>query len=424
MKNLLKSKVLLLGLLIRLIVMPFTGHYDIRGINYAVYNLPYKGIMNVYQVACCSKEIDYLVNINFGRDYFIYPPLNYFTLGTFMTILKPFYGPEFATWINGYGNDIRSVITHPHVFRYLFLMKLPYLFFDICMVLLLQQFFVKKSNKERVLAYWWLNPIVIFLPYMWGQFDIIPAFFVMWGILQAARKHPLQAALLMGIGASYKNYPLILMPILAVVLGKNIKEIGKIILIGFAPFVLTTMPFWGNQFFRQTVLFSWQSQKMLDFAWAMSADNSIYPFMVGYTIILLFSLYQLRGQVAKVHIPIVATLLWYYATTNFHQQWFMWVLPFLVLYTVRNRALSYIALFVVGLFFLRLIELQANVTTELFVWLAPAFDDLPKTRTIINMFYDIDRFRGIVNSLIMGTALWISAHIVKENFSIIEGNHE
>ena len=114
LKQIITSKIFLLGLLIRFAVMPFTGHYDIRGINFAVYNLPFKGITNVYDVAA-TGPIDYLVNVNFGRDYFIYPPLNYFTLGSFMTILKPLYGQEFANWIEGYGNDTLSVVTHPHV---------------------------------------------------------------------------------------------------------------------------------------------------------------------------------------------------------------------------------------------------------------------------------------------------------------------
>jgi len=68
LRQILTSKIFLIGLLIRVMVMPFTGHYDIRGINFAVYNLPFKGITNVYDVAS-SGPVDYLVNVNFGRDF-------------------------------------------------------------------------------------------------------------------------------------------------------------------------------------------------------------------------------------------------------------------------------------------------------------------------------------------------------------------
>jgi len=414
LKKLFKSKIFLLGLLLRFAVMPFTGHFDIRGINFAVYNLPYKGITNVYEVAA-QEPVDYLVNVNFGREYFIYPPLNYFTLGTFMTILKPFYGDEFANWIQGYGNDINRVLTHPHVYKYLFLMKLPYLVFDILLLILLQKFFLTKKDQKLALKYWWLNPIVIFLPYMWGQFDIIPTFFVLWGVYKIIKDKPIYGAFLLGLGASFKNYPLLFLPLVATVSTKSIRQSFKIFITGLLPFIFTTLPYWGHEFFRDTVLFSWQSQKMLDFVWGIGGSEGVYPFMIGYSLIFLYCLYELRGKPHKVHIPIVTSLMWYYATTNFHQQWFMWVLPFIVIYSVQNARFRLIGFWwIIFLFFFRLSVIQANVTTELFVWLSPAFGDLPKTRTMMGMLYDINKLRNIVSSLVMGTSLWVSWYLLKE----------
>ena len=413
LKGLFINKIFLIGLLIRLVVMPFTGHWDIRGINYAVHNLPFKGITNVYEVAA-NGPVEYFVNVNFGRDYFIYPPLNYFTLGGIQWLLKPFYGSEFVSWIEGYGNDLRQVVTHPHVWRYLFLMKLPYLVPDVAMLLLLTKFFVKATDKTKVMKYWWLNPIVIYLPYVWGQFDIIPTFFMTWGVYLGMRDRPYHAAALFGIAASYKNYPLMLLPFLAIVLGKNLWQMVKLCLTGLLPFILTTLPFWGHEFFRKTVLFSWQSQKMLDFLWPISSTEGVYPFVIGFGLLLLWTLYHLQGQKKMLMSPLVIALFWYYATTNFHQQWFMWILPMLVIYAVRDKSLLYISLWMVALFFLRLLEIQANVTNELLIWLAPAFDDLPKSRYVLSLVYDIHKLRNIVDSFFMATALFVSWYVLKE----------
>ena len=412
-KQIFTSKIFLLGLLIRFLVMPFTGHYDIRGINFAVYNLPFKGITNVYEVAA-NGPIDYLVNVNFGRDYFIYPPLTYFTLGSIMTILKPLYGGEFVNWIQGYGNDILSVVTHPQVWRYLFLMKIPYLLFDFLLLTTLLKFFSKEVDQKRALAYWWLNPIALYLPYIWGQFDIIPAAVMLLGVLSGVKGKPYRAAILFGLSASFKSYPLILLPLLAVILGKNVWQMIKLFFAGLAPFILTTIPFWGQEFFRKTVLFSWQSQKMLDFLWGIGGDDGIYPFVIGYALILLWTVYQLRSQKSALYLPMVMTLTWYYATTNFHQQWFIWILPYLVILAVQDAKLRLIGLGVVGLFFLRLVELQANVTNELFIWLAPAFDDLPKSRYLIGLAYDLHKFRNLVNSFFVALSLFLSAYLIKK----------
>lgn len=412
LKQILASKIFLLGLLIRLLVMPFTGHWDIRGINFAVYNLPFKGIVNVYEVAA-HGPVDYTVGVNFGRDYFIYPPLNYFTLGSFMWLLKPFYGSEFVHWIEGYGNDVMSVITHPHVWRYLFLMKLPYLFFDILLVFILLKFFSKDTEQKLALKYWWLNPIVIYLPYVWGQFDIIPTAVMLAGVYFGTKGQGVKSALLFGLAASFKNYPLILLPFLSIILGKNIWGMAKLMFVGLLPFALTTAPYWSHEFFRKTVLFSWQSQKMMDFLWPIGGSDGVYPFFIGYFLILMWTAYKLKDKSHYLSLPMVMTLMLYYATTNFHQQWFMWVLPYLIILVVKDVKLRLIGLGVMGLFFLRLIEIQANVTTELFIWLAPAFDDLPKSRYLVGLAYDIHKFRNLVDSMYMAVVLFVSAYLVK-----------
>jgi hypothetical protein len=410
-KGLLTSKIFLLGLLIRFLVMPFTAHFDLRGINFAVFQLPFNHVLNIYEVAK-SGPVDYIVNVNFSREYFIYPPLTYFTLGSFMWLLKPFYGGEFVNWIQGYGNDIMSVLTNPQVFRYLFLMKLPYLVFDVLALWGLLKFVSSESARNKVIVYWWLNPIIIFLPYVWGQFDIIPTAISVLAIW-LMRKSPVKGALLLGVAASFKNYPLMFLPVVILAVCKDWKEGLKMCIAGIAPFVATTLPFAGHDFFRSTVLFSWQSQKMLDFMWAIGGDDGIYPFVIGYTLIAFWSFYVARKNKDAIG-PIVMSLLWYYATTNFHQQWFTWIVPFLVLYAVKLKGFFPMLLWMVVLFFIRLVEIQANVTTELFVWLVPAIDDLPKTRYLIGLAYDIHKVRNIVDSFYVATALWISAWIVKK----------
>lgn len=406
--SLLKSKIFLIGLFIRLVVMPFTGHPDIRGINFAVFQLPFNHVINIYEVAK-SGPVDYLTNVNFGREYFIYPPLTYFTLGSFMWILKPFYGGDFVNWIGGYGNDILSVLTHPSAFRYLFLMKIPYLVFDILMLFGLYKFAVKDEDRDRILKYWWLNPIVIFLPYMWGQFDIIPAAISVLAVW-VMRKHPVRGALLLGLAASFKNYPLMFLPVVILSVAKDWKQGVQMFLGGILPFVLTTLPFAWHTFFRDTVLFSWQSQKMLDFMFGIGGDIGVYPFVIGYSLIAFWSFYVARAKHDAIG-PIVMSLFWYYATTNFHQQWFLWLLPFLVIYAVRITTFRPMLLWITIIFFLRLVSLQGNVTTEIFVWIAPAIDDLPKSRYLVGMIYDINKTRNIIASLYMATSLWVAGMI-------------
>lgn len=413
-KYLFSSKLFILGLFIRLLVMPFTAHYDLRGINFAVYQLPFNGVTNIYEVAQ-KGPVDYLVNINFGREYFIYPPLTYFTLGGIMTALKPLYGTEFVSWIQGYGNDTLSVITHPHVFRYLFLMKIPYLIFDILMLFGLFKFARTIQEQKYVMAFWWLNPITIYLPYIWGQFDIIPASLTVLALYVLA-KRPHWGTFILGIAASYKSYPLMLLPLIVLARAKTWRQALTMTLVGLAPFALTTLPYAGHEFFRSTVLVSWQSQKMLDFMWGIGGDTGIYPFVIGYTLIAFWTFSYARVKQNSL-VPIIMSLLLYFATTNFHQQWFLWVLPFLLIYSLKNISFRPIFYTLIALFFLRLISLQGNVTTELFLWIAPAIDDLPKTRYLVGLVYDIHKVRNIVASFYVAISVWVMYYFFKKGAS-------
>jgi len=406
--TLFKSKLFLTGLLIRLVLMPFTAHYDLRGINFAIFQLPFNHVLNVYEIAQ-SGPVDYITRVNFGREYFIYPPLTYFTLGSFMWILKPLYGHEFVNWIQGYGNDVLSVITHPQVFRYLFLMKIPYLFFDILTIFGLYKMVNNTKEQKIVLKYWWLNPITIFLPYVWGQFDIIPAAISVVAVWLMQKK-PVLGSMILGLAAAYKNYPLMFLPVVAVAIAKNWKQGISMFVAGMLPFILTTAPYAWHSFFRETVLVSWQSQKMLDFMMGIGGDIGIYPFVIAYTLIGFWSFYFARKRGDAIG-PIVMSLLLYYATTNFHQQWFLWILPFLVFYAVKYVSFRPLFYWIIGLFFLRLVSLQGNVTTELFLWIAPAIDDLPKSRYLVGLLYDINKVRNIIASFYFATAIWVSGWI-------------
>ena len=63
-----------------------------------------------------------------------------------------------------------------------------------------------------------------------------------------------------------------------------------------------------------------------------------------------------------------------------------------------------------------------TIATELFVWLAPAIDDL-QSRYLVGLIYDINKTRNIIASFYLATSLWVSGIIANrhlyEKFIII-----
>src|SRR5581483_3617962 len=84
---------LILAILLRLLIMPFFFHPDIKTYSYQVSFLQ-KGILNIYSYLPENKAELPL------KEEFVYFPLTYFTLGIYQIIASPFLGPDFYSWVS------------------------------------------------------------------------------------------------------------------------------------------------------------------------------------------------------------------------------------------------------------------------------------------------------------------------------------
>lgn len=135
-----------LGLVVRLTLMPITLHSDIWAVSFAQYLFSFKGVINIY---------DYLGNLpttspliqNYGSNFFTYPPLAYFSLGIFGFLLKPFFNHDF---FNNLAVILPNVLNDQRLYWHLLLTKLPYLFFDFGCLYFLTRLF--ESDKQKRIA--------------------------------------------------------------------------------------------------------------------------------------------------------------------------------------------------------------------------------------------------------------------------------
>jgi len=93
--------VLLVGLIVRLVLMPVTFHPDLWAISFSQYFFAYKGIINIYDFLASLPASSVLV-ANYGQNFFTYPPLAYFTLGFFGFLLRPRGGYRMFTLTAGF----------------------------------------------------------------------------------------------------------------------------------------------------------------------------------------------------------------------------------------------------------------------------------------------------------------------------------
>ncbi len=237
-----------LGFLLRMIFIPFTMHNDILHTHMFASKLAYQGIYDIYGY----------IKVNFyetlaGKGLNYYPPLTYFLLGSFYVVVKPITS-GFGNWMEtvtqmsmlGDRQNYLELFSIPfnQLGYYISLMKVPYLLFDLLCAFVIMLYFKNAQESVRAFKLWMINPVVIFGSYIFGQFDIMLAFFLLLSLLLIAKRRLNIGMLIIGCSTLLKPSSLVLILPMSLLLGVNLKQAMKLMLISVAPILLVMLPFY------------------------------------------------------------------------------------------------------------------------------------------------------------------------------------
>jgi len=389
--------VLLVGLIVRLVLMPVTFHPDLWAISFSQYFFAYKGIINIYDFLASLPASSVLV-ANYGQNFFTYPPLAYFTLGFFGFLLRPLFNADFFGNLAG---RLPNVYSDSRLYWHLFLTKLPYLFFDFGILVLLTDFFEDKKKKVAVALLWSFNPLVLYTSFMIGQFDIIPVFFVILSLFLVKKNHLFWAAFSLGVGGAYKMFPLFFLPFLVISAGKNFKDKLKYFFIGLFPYFVSILPFISSPVFRQTVLFSDQSQKMLFAKIPVSAAEYLSIFVVLYIFLLGISICR-KFELWKWFLSV---MMMFFSVTHYHPQWFLWLTPFLIIFWIEYPDYKIFPITLLACWFLIMLFFEPSLSIGLFAPLSSSLSQTVPLSISFSKFYDVFQFKSVVRSIFAGVSI-------------------
>lgn len=407
------KKIFFLGLFIRFLFMPFAGFMqDIGNINY-ISHVFATGHFNIYKFLAEN----YGGNI---MDTWAYFPLGYIMLGAFHWLFL-FLLPE-LTWVKWVNSD--------YVYRALFIAKIPYLIFDIAMGWLIYSYFKNRGTdspaheKWPQLAFklWWLNPVVIFTSYIFGQFDVMATFFLFFAVFVSVKySKPYVAALLLGIGGLFKSIPMFILPFLA--FSAKVKGMKKIItfIIGAGILFLGILPFISYEPFRSQILFTPHSAKIfaLNFTPWGSRDTTLVFVVLN---VLLFLWYTASGDEKKMNLCEVSFAFFalFFIIINFHPQYFIWIIPFAIVVSIE-RGYTHVLKYLYLSFFLTLIEwkfewVYFESMAPVLTWARkPLFD-------VICRVYDAQQLINISRSALSGILVFFIIVVLMRKNSIYVNN--
>jgi len=401
----------LIGLLIRLLIMPFSFHgSDIFWINYFPFQFIEGKLFDPYLYISENVTDAY-------SSYYL--PVTFYLFLFFQFLFKPFL-PKlnglysiFASWhFKWEGNTINyaDILIDQQLFRTLFFSKIPYLICDFVIGFILFQ--ILKEDKKKffiALLVWVLNPFVLHSIYALGQLDIIIAMFIILSLLAVKSDKPYFSIFCLSLGAGLKIVPLILIPALLIILGKSWRERFKLAVFAAAIFLLPLLPFFLSSKFAVFKLFGLHEI-------IMPMRRNI--FIIGYTFLLVI-LYFLKRQnldpFRAALFSFVSILLFYYAVYDVRLRFFVWITPLLIIAASQNKIFWLYNI----IFFITLFELRAAGSTQqwgFFAALHPEFfSSLPVMDSYLNLIINVKYIHQVMYRLFIFFSLTMIMHLFIDN---------
>ena len=384
----------LIGLIIRFALMPFTTHSD---------------LISIYGRA------SYI--IEHGDFSGMLPLLSHFFHVVFLIIIKPFmtYSPEIWQWASG-GLGVNdqiwmNFISDPGIYRTLFLLKAPYLLFDLASAVVLLHLFKDKKKGLRAFKFWMINPVAIFAVYIFGRFEIIPVFFILLSLYYAKKEKNILAALMLGISIATKFYSLLLLLPFVFVVGDKVSERLKLLFLGLVPLMVMQIPIMLGG--GPGEVGGLAGSSFVDYLLAMRfklpyVHDTVFIFIVGYTLVLLYIYYNPKFSFASLWKYMFVVLLLLFATSFFHPHYFMWLSPLIAIQIAEDRKFIGLYAILVLCFIIYSFQWDRALAGYLFAPISESY--FPNTMspfTFISQFYPGEKLIGIFRSIFTAVSFWM-----------------
>lgn len=231
--------------------------------------------------------------------------------------------------------------------------KSPLLVFDFLIFLLLIKEFSKQ--KEKVLFFYFLNPIIFYATFMHSQLDIIPTFFILASVFALKKYRVLTSSILFGLAISCKIHVLILLPLILFYIFKrtNVKNTIIFFFSCLIIFLLIDLPFLFSEGFYNMVLFNEKQSEIFHSIMNFGSISIVMPvFCIAIIYYDIISKEKINFNLLVFYIGILFCV--FIALTKPSPAWLVWFIPFSCIYYVKSYNLrkSFIISFILSLSYL------------------------------------------------------------------------
>lgn len=408
-KNISIKWIFIIAIILRLFVAPFFYHPDIKTYNYQASFLK-QGVFDIYSYLPEHKSELTL------KEEFVYFPITYFVLGGWQFIMQPLFGSEFDAWL---GNASQTFLAESGTYRYLLLMKLPYLILDILIGALLMKFGKDALERKKLLVYWLFNPLSIIILYVYSNVDIYPVLFILLSFLAFRNSKLFVSALLLGLAAAFKAFPLLLLPFILPFI-PQVKARVVYAITALVVFIVSIGPFLPSDAFRNATLVSGLTTRIffnnihIGFGEYLMVPIILLAGLFYYTLQYSQKIDLKKNQIFRVIATCFIVFLIVFGSIHYHIQWLLWILPMMTILLVFYSRLSFL-LWTVMLFAVSITWLYPDVSATFGIYsgFSSLFLLIPMPFTIVEKVYDPFVVQSVFHSAVLGGSLIAGLELLK-----------
>lgn len=233
------------------------------------------------------------------------------------------------------------------------LLKLPNLAMVILGVVLARKLAAAEGlDRGLTVLLWAGSPALIVTALMQGQNDVFPAVITLAALVAYRTKGPTWVLLLIGLAACFKTYALIIVPVTALALSNRTPlQAIRLAFLGVLPFLAVSLPFIGPGYVHQ-LFEGHDGSTLLAASYPGRLPTHLWPLLYIAILMLAWNRSNRRVEVGDV------AALWFLALASivvvnwWLPQWFLWLVPMVMIFAGRDRVFAWLWLAVNGLILL------------------------------------------------------------------------
>lgn len=332
------AKFVIIGVVLQLILALTTYHPDVRAFVLASKFINSGEITSFYDHVSNLSGTDPIKKI-YHDDIFIYPPLGYLAGALVYLPFNRFTSALTDRFLLDDNAFLKQQIFSPLLLVY----KLPSLIGSWLTLWLIMKLFQSKERARLAGVLWLLNPVTLLVSSIMGQSDTFVVFFILLAFYLYKTNKQTWSNVALGLSALVKPVALILIPILAVAAYKKggLKPALKNAAFGLGTFLIGISPYLPSPAFKMYALLATHTNKSIQAGIGIASGNIIPWYFIVISLLVFVILYKKTNLLSIFLIGIFGSL----AFNHFHPQWFLWVVPLLIIYAIeRQRFAFYIIL--------------------------------------------------------------------------------